>query len=441
MLNPHKWADERLGDEIYHKHIVKGGEWLGWQKFQVAFLRDLCNLNIRWTYALCNRGGSKTWLTALGATCLLDNIPGFKINIISGSKQQAEICYNYMQDFFLDTDIKVKIKGESTMAKTTLVDNGKVQVLTASERSARGPRVNMVIVDEVCETKKNIIVAILPQIITAKHMKVVLLTTPNNLLHPAKEWWDKGDKLNFVKYRWNAYQCNWISRDTIAEFKNFFTEADFRIEVLAQWTSKSGAVFKYTDIQKALCDMSDLPPMNKIDRFFLGIDWGDVHYTVATVVGMYGDPNLDSDQWFVYNVQSWKEQKEDVYINGINDLCMIYQPKVISEQAPISAHVTRTLRDKLGGSGIIFTTDSYTKKKHQVIKNFKVRLEKGKIKIPRVFKKTIEQLINFSYKDVGGQPTEEYQKGKDDFVDSIVWANWGMHRSMSSVKQIGEYEG
>jgi hypothetical protein len=441
LLNPHKWADEKLGLKIYEKHILKGGEWLGWQNFQIAFLRDLCNLNIRWTYAICNRGGSKTWLTALGSTCLLDNVPGFKVNIISGSLKQAEICYRYMQDFFLDTDMKVKIKGESTMGKTTLVDYGQVQVLPATEKRARGGRVNMVIIDEVCEAKPSIITAILPQAITAKHFKIVLLTTPNKLTHPAKEWWDKANEYNFVKYRWTGYQCNWIPKENIEELKNFFTEADFRIEVLAEWTSKTGAVFSYSDIQKALCDMSDLPPMNKIDRFFLGIDWGDAHMTVATVVGMYGDPNLNSDRWFVYAVKSWQNEKENVYIEGIDDLCQIYRPKVISEQAPISSYVNKTLREKLSGSGITFVTASYTKKKHRVVKNFKARLEKGKLKIPRVFRNTIEQLTNYSYKEVSGQTTEDYQKGNDDFVDSIVWANWGIHRSMSSIKQIGAYEG
>jgi hypothetical protein len=298
----------------------------------------------------------------------------------------------------------------------------------------------MIIIDEACEAKASILTSVLPQTITSTKMKVVILTTPNRLTHIAKEWWDNANELGFVRYHWDAYQCPWIPRKNIADLKNVFDEATFDIEVMGKWVSKSGAVFRYSDIQAALIDFSALPPFDNISHFFLGIDWGDANETVATVVGVEGNPEEDSDVWYIYAVRAWRRERIDVILNGIKELCEIYDPMVLSEQSSISAYSNRELRAKLTETGVIMKTDSFTGKKHRMVNNVKARLEHRKFKIPKRFKKTIDQLVKYHYKMVADEVRDEYEKKEDDYVDSTVWANWGIHPAMGTIETLGDWE-
>lgn len=402
----------------------------------MAFLRDICDLDLRFTYAVCNRGGAKTLLTSYAACCILDNVANFRIAIVSGSKEQASICYEYSRDIFLETKMRQKIRGESTLSKTEFVNNNRMSILPASEKRTRAPRADMIIIDEACEAKESILTSVLPQTITSTKMKVVILTTPNKLTHIAKDWWDKSQELGFVRYHWDAYACPWIPRKNIANLKQIFDEATFDIEIMAKWVSKAGSVFNYSDIQAALIDVADLPPFNKIDHFFLGIDWGDAHDTVATITGVQGDPEKNQDKWYVYAVESWNREKSDVIHAGILDLCDSYEPTVLSEHSASSAFSNRELKDRLAEKGIILLTGSFTGKKHRMVSNVKARLEKRKLKIPKIFRKLIGQLIKYHTKP----NSEDFAKEEDDFVDSLNWSCWGIHPAMGSIETLGEWE-
>ncbi|MFX0204380.1 MAG: terminase large subunit domain-containing protein [Candidatus Hodarchaeota archaeon] len=437
--NPHLWCDDVLGPEIYQRHMRHKAKWTGFTDFQIAFMRDITDLTVPIIYAICNRGGSKTMLTAYSSCCLLDNLENYRVSVLAGSKKQASTCYKYCRDIF-DIPMKEKIKGETTQTNTQLITGGGMEILTASEKSTRSERTDMIIIDEACSAKGSILRSVFGQIITATNMKIVILTTPDKLTHVAKEWWDGADKTGIIRYHWDAYKCSWLPRKNIQLLKDtVYDEATFRIEVLGLWTSRSGSVFRYEDIQKSLCNMSELPPTVEIDRFFLGIDWGDAHETVATIVGLQGSPSESNDRWYVYAVRSWKKEYVDIIMDGIIELCQIFTPKIISEQAAISAYSNRELKDRLSELGLIMKTESFTKKKHRVVSNFNSRLEKGKIKIPRQFKKTIEQLTNYSHPMVNDEIREGYQKGNDDYVDSILWANWGIHHTGGRIETVGEW--
>jgi len=104
LQNPHLWADERVGIDLYEKHTLRGSKWRGWGEHQVSFLRDITDLSVTFQMGICNRGGSKTWLTAIGLCCLLDNVRGIRASVLSGSFKQAKTCYKYARDILNDSD-------------------------------------------------------------------------------------------------------------------------------------------------------------------------------------------------------------------------------------------------------------------------------------------------------------------------------------------------
>ena len=203
-------------------------------------MRDITDFNIPIVMAICNRGGSKTMLTSYSTNCLLDNLDNFRVSILSGSKKQASQAYRYCSE-----------------------------ILSASPKSTRAPRADMIIIDEACSAKSSILQSVFGQIITAEAFKLVILTTPDQLVHIAKDWWDKFLELGIVRYHWDAYQCNWIPRVNIERLKLMYDSAMFDIEVMAKWTSKAGSAFRNADIEAATITMADLPAFDEVTAFYM----------------------------------------------------------------------------------------------------------------------------------------------------------------------------
>lgn len=412
-------------------------------------MRDITDFRFPIVMAICNRGGSKTMLTSYSACCMLDNMTNYRVSILSGSAKQASMAYKYCSDVFSLSPMKFKVVGEVTLKRTNLLGGGGIEILAASEKQTRAPRADMVIIDESCSAKSSVLKSVFGQIITAEKFKIVILTTPDNPIHVSKQWWDDWKKIGIIRYHWDAYQCAFIPRKNIELMKRLLDEATFRIEVLGLWTSRSGSVFKYEHIMRALCDMADLPPLDYMDRFFIGIDWGDAHETVATVIGLRGDPLEDTDYWYVYDQEAWQATDFDLIIygedqdkpdrkRGILDLAEAYQAESISEQSSAGALGNRRLDSELPDRGLHLRKVSFTGQKHKVIGNARGRLERGRTKIPRKFKKMITQLTNYKYKMVGDEIKDEYEKKEDDRVDSFVWGNWGWNPYYSEIETIAD---
>jgi len=403
-------------------------------------MRDITDFNIPIVMGICNRGGSKTMLTSYSTNCLLDNLDNFRVSILSGSKKQASQAYRYCSDVLKMTDCGQKVLGEITQTKTELISGGGLEILSASPKQTKAPRADMIIIDEGCSAKSEILQSVFGQIITAESFKLVILTTPDHIVHIVKDWWDKWVELGIVRYHWDAYQCNWIPRVNIERLKNIYDEATFDIEVMAKWTSKSGSAFRQADIQAALIGMHELPSFDEVTQFFMGIDWGDAHETVATVVGYTGDIFLGTDVWYVFAVESWKRARIEEMVEGIAEIATIYEPIILSEQSAVSAFVNKELRSRVAHMGIIMKQGSFTGKKLRMVANARMRLEKRKIKIPKKFKMLTNQLLAYHKKMVNEEVREEYEKKYDDYVDSFVWANWGIHPAMGDIQTIGEWE-
>ena len=63
-----------------------------------------------------------------------------------------------------------------------------------------------------------------------------------------------------------------------------------------------------------------------------------------------------------------------------------------------------------------------------------------RIKIPGIFRRTIDQLTNYHYKMVNDEVRDEFEKKEDDYVDSLVWARWGKHPMGGEIVTIGEVD-
>jgi hypothetical protein len=97
-----------------------------------------------------NRSGSKSYLAALITWARSFFTPGLETTILGGSFEQSERVYKALDEFWDATGMRDELLEGEPMRRLTRWKNGsQVSVLTASERSTRGPHPQALIMDEI----------------------------------------------------------------------------------------------------------------------------------------------------------------------------------------------------------------------------------------------------------------------------------------------------
>ncbi|MEM0982365.1 MAG: hypothetical protein AAGI17_00280 [Planctomycetota bacterium] len=96
-----------------------------------------------------NRGGGKTFLAAVATALDLIFKPTIKVRILAGSLEQAQHVYGHLRTLFEEPELESLVEGKPTEKKLRLVNRSRAQLLTQSQRSVRGTRVQKLRCDEV----------------------------------------------------------------------------------------------------------------------------------------------------------------------------------------------------------------------------------------------------------------------------------------------------
>jgi hypothetical protein len=114
------------------------------------FLADVLLGHVPDFIVWANRSGSKSYLAALITWVRSLMTPGLETTILGGSFEQSERVYKAMDEFWEVTGMRDDLlDGEPTRRLTRWKNGSQVSVLTASERSTRGPHPQALIMDEI----------------------------------------------------------------------------------------------------------------------------------------------------------------------------------------------------------------------------------------------------------------------------------------------------
>lgn len=95
------------------------------------------------------RGGGKTFLGAIATTLDLIFKPGVEVRILAGSLEQASRMYRYLRSFFEVDRLRSLIDGRMTERRIRLTNGSSLELLSQSQASVRGTRVQKLRCDEV----------------------------------------------------------------------------------------------------------------------------------------------------------------------------------------------------------------------------------------------------------------------------------------------------
>ena len=96
-----------------------------------------------------NRGGGKTFLGAVATALDLIFKPGIEVRILGGSAEQGRRMHEHLRKVFENETLEHLLDGRTTDSRVRLKNRSRVEILSHSERSVRGVRVQKLRCDEV----------------------------------------------------------------------------------------------------------------------------------------------------------------------------------------------------------------------------------------------------------------------------------------------------
>lgn len=121
------------------------------------FVADMLLWRVLQALLYANRGGSKTFLTGWISWVRSSFQHYLETNIVSGSAEQADKSYQAMNSFWHSTHLQPHyLLGSPMLSRTRWKNNSVVSILTASQKSVRGPHPQALVADEIDEMDPDI---------------------------------------------------------------------------------------------------------------------------------------------------------------------------------------------------------------------------------------------------------------------------------------------
>ena len=450
--DPEERIEPVLGDAVALKAAKR--PILAFTEKQHAFLRDFVDVTKPRVIAKTGRGGSKTFLSAIGQAVLAWCLPTFTCTVNAGSLVQAGENYRYLATFADAPAMRHPIGPllDDPGAETTRLRNGGwIRVLAASERQAKGPHPMMVVLDEACAVDPDIMELVEGQLTgaPAPHGGSAPLyriqSTPDKLFHPFKVRWDRRGELGYAWHTWGARDCPWMSDEEIQR-QLLENDANWaRMYLWGEFGSASGTVFRLEDVEAATLEtlqddeawaQAEEQP-DRIVRKAVGVDWGFEHPTVILGVVQVGEK--EDARIYVVHAESFRHTAGEELHAAIARTCETWHAGAWLD----ASHKMENERARryLSPMGLAAHPVAFSAYNLAMVSAVRAALEqrhadgRPRLRVPLGGSNPnvrlegaalLRQLAEYSWDpDV---EREKPLKENDDFVDALKLAVWGLRR-------------
>lgn len=151
------------------------------------------------------RGGGKSVIIgALGFALWF--LKKKKIVGMGGALAQAKIVYGYFSGIVFSIKAALAYcKRDPLMENTESVDGAYFKALPASPKAVRGPHPDVLLIDEACEAKDEIIADALPMVTSSDDPLTILTSTFHKVFGAFQEIWDQADELGYTRFSWDIF--------------------------------------------------------------------------------------------------------------------------------------------------------------------------------------------------------------------------------------------
>jgi hypothetical protein len=259
---------------------------------QCEFLNDCVNKGIHKLLISAGRQSGKTLCSAVAVLWFVFEYPEpLKILLVSA---QQNILYLHMLDIFRKCgdfrfkNIKqggqileetpwniVPLKGFTTQRGTIVYVRG------STDKQIRGIPADIVVLDECCEIKNDIVLTAMGNI-SGEISKFIVLSTPHVDASLFVKWATTPED-GFKVHLWNAEGLSWHSKEIDDTKKKEYSKEKYAVEMLGRPPTKAErAFFPSKHIEKCVLPVEPIREGGANSRVEVGIDFGGVTVLIVT---------------------------------------------------------------------------------------------------------------------------------------------------------------
>jgi hypothetical protein len=417
------------------------------------------------------RGGGKSkMLGALGFVIWFLRL----LNIIDmgGSLMQAQGVYNYFTgNIFGNASIEDALPDEPTMHRTISDKGNYFKAVAASQKQVRGPHPDVLMMDEVCETKDELILAAMPMVNTSSNSLIIATSTFHKIFGWFQEQWDQAEELGWVRLSWDSFDVcksfdpaiwddqtlnrqipdfallkeraagrtgdpeGWIPVENLIQAWREKTSIDyFDVEYMGSRPSAEGMVNDPEDVDACIIDEPGEYAYRKGAETAGGIDWGFAGMTVVDVEMAHKDRILVQLECNIYtqvlsdvicedvaeltvkyHVRVWHVDASHPFENGALRKAIAARIQQLPEKEQFRSSVVEV---PFGRPVQIAEKDGKTDAKREINKkqgtekdmmlgNYRAYFQRRLYRIPRLFKEAIWQHKRYRYQKGSDKPLKE----------------------------------
>lgn len=363
----------------------------------------------------------KTYVLSIAFLSHIAKFEGKNKNFIVGGATYANIWRNILNDWETLLGIKIKLHKDNSF---DLFGN-KVYVFggdnASSWKSVRGFSAAGALLNEATALHNSFIKECIARCSDAGAV-IYMDTNPDNPTHFVKtDYVDKSGtrfksgKLNIIAYHFSLYDNNFLDEEYVESIENSTpTGMFFERNILGNWVSPEGVVYKDFNIQKHVISINDIPKNIRWIKFWGGVDWGYSHYGAITIFGMDSAHNI-------YLLEEHAKQFEEIdyWVKIAKDFKKIYGDIIFYADSARPEHVVRFNNEKIkcinANKKVIAGIEVISK----LLKVNKLFIIKEKVN------KVLEELNLYVWSQTGEEPL----KLNDDVLDSIRYGIYSLYRA------------
>lgn len=374
---------------------------------QSKLLLDLANLDIKQIIASAGRQTGKTLCCAVAVLWwVFERKDSIKILLISA---QYSILYYHIKEIFKrcpEFESSIVAQGTYSIVPLRGFETKKGDIISvrgSTDKQVRGIPADIVIIDEACEIKDDIILTAMGNL-SGPISKFILISTPHISKSLFVKWASDPKEHGFKLHTWSSETCKWHSKLLLATKKKEFSQSKYAVEVLGRPPTKAErAFFPHKHILK--CVVEDLMPEGGERE--AGLDFGQVvGKNILTIV------EKNKSRRKVLYQKHYRKPLEEV-LEEISTTCTRFKVKVIKADSKPPEY-QKIVGKKLGGILVVYVDARYHK--DRMLGQLQRHIQHHTIEWDRKLLALTLEL-------------KKYRKGKragDDRVDSLVLAVYEM---------------
>ena len=385
---------------------------------------------------------------------------------MGGALEQAKVVYNYFTNIvYSDERVLETLPKEPMMEYTQSAEGNYFKCVAASLKQVRGPHPDVLMGDEVCETKDELVEAALPMVDTSQDPLTILTSTFHKIYGIFQDIWDKAPELGYKRYSWDVFDVvtsfdpkvwddkelnrqipdlhklkklskgrtgdpeGWIPIQNVIKAWRGKRSLDwFLVEYMGERPSASGLVNDPVDVDNAIFDPSIETKYNYVSgaECIIGIDWG---FSVMTsVVELMG--HKDAVKVELEN-KNYTQVASDVIIEDVVDMVRAHKIKYVyaDSAGKFENHALQIALSKAKLKCKVIEV-VFSKDKDEILGNYRAHFQRGKIKIPETHKEAVWQHKRYRYAEGTDRPIK-----KDDHIPDATQCalkHWPLGKAPSS---------